>query len=571
MKTAHEWLAGGVGEWWPSVADHLWQATIFAFIVLGASLAIKRGPARLRHSLWVLASVKFIVPAGLFIFMAEQVGIDRSWFPGYQLNKLLLYGVTEPASAFVNSYEITVVVADSIQHNEIFCVLGLIWLAGSFAFLGVWVMRRRKFFRALKEGRTMQEGREWEALERAKASLPCNKDVRLLICSHKTEPAVCRVWKPVVLLPQAIAGHLNDAELESIMLHELVHVQRRDNLVGNLQMIVCALLWFHPLVWFISSKLFEERELACDEEVLKIRGGPETYASSILKVVRFSLGWRVAGVTGAGSSSNLRRRIENIMSTTTTKQGEAVWHRLLAGTLVAVALILMVCAGAYTRSSDANAAVTDPAIQETTAAHVAESKKSIDPAVAPEHNTTQGQSQPAQPPQPPQAPQPAQLPQPALPPQPAQAPPPPQNLDSESVPPAAPSAPTAPTAAAASTPPTPPVEPAPPTREKTKSKNKDKQKKDDKDKIKKGGLIEAPPPVYPPAAKEQRVGGNVTVEIVINEDGNVISAQPTSGPELLHGAAKDAALKARFRPTLVDGKPAKVAGALRYSFVVDKD
>ena len=53
---------------------------------------------------------------------------------------------------------------------------------------------------------------------------------------------------------------LDDDELEAIMLHELIHIQRRDNLTGNLQMALCALLWFHPLVWFISRKLFDERE-----------------------------------------------------------------------------------------------------------------------------------------------------------------------------------------------------------------------------------------------------------------------------------------------------------------------
>jgi protein TonB len=62
----------------------------------------------------------------------------------------------------------------------------------------------------------------------------------------------------------------------------------------------------------------------------------------------------------------------------------------------------------------------------------------------------------------------------------------------------------------------------------------------------------------------------VSVEIVIGEDGNVISARPVSGPELLQGAAKDAALKARFEPTLVDGKPAKVSGTMTYKFVLDE-
>jgi TonB family protein len=88
--------------------------------------------------------------------------------------------------------------------------------------------------------------------------------------------------------------------------------------------------------------------------------------------------------------------------------------------------------------------------------------------------------------------------------------------------------------------------------------------------VQKGKLIEAPNPVYPEEAKKQKVEGTVTVGIVIGEDGNVISARPTSGPELLHGAARDAAMKARFNPTLVNGKPAKVSGTMSYRFVLDE-
>ena len=84
-------------------------------------------------------------------------------------------------------------------------------------------------------------------------------------------------------------------------------------------------------------------------------------------------------------------------------------------------------------------------------------------------------------------------------------------------------------------------------------------------------MIEAPPPVYPEEAKKQKIQGLVTVAIVIGEDGNVISAKAKSGPEELRAAAETAAMKARFKPTTVDDKPAKVAGAMSYNFVSDKN
>jgi hypothetical protein len=60
--------------------------------------------------------------------------------------------------------------------------------------------------------------------------------------------------------------------------------RRRDNLTGVLHMIVEALFWFHPLTWWLGARLMEERERACDEEVLRLGNQPEDYAEGILNI-----------------------------------------------------------------------------------------------------------------------------------------------------------------------------------------------------------------------------------------------------------------------------------------------
>jgi len=560
---AHEWLATELTKWGPAAVDHLWQSTLFALLILAASMLVRRGSASLRHTLWLLALVKFVVPSSLIVFLIQQAGLDPSkvFSAGFGSRISLLQGIAEPVSSII--YEVTVVATTASSHNEIYCLAGLLALTGTTVFVAIWVKQRRRFFSALQQGSRVDHGRELEALARARNILNCKTSVTLVITPDKTEPAVCRVWKPVLLMPQAIADHLNDAELEAIMLHELVHVRRRDNLVGNFQMGVCALLWFHPLVWLISSRLFAERELACDEEVLQLRAAPDTYASSILKVVRFSLGWRVAGVTGAGSGSNLRRRIENIMKTNNTKRSVAVWHWLLAGSLVVLAVAVALAAGFTTRARALNAVVETQSVRAVDTNLVTDLIHPVDQV-----DGLQDKSKIVQPPQPPQPAQPLQSAQSNQPAQPAQL-----------TPPAPPSG-EASTGATAPIPPARPTEPspislaappAPPAKEKSKSKDKDKDKqKDEKRKVDKGGVVELPPPVYPVEARERKIQGEVKVAIVVGEDGRVVSAKATSGPEALQAAARDAAFKARFHPTMVNGKPAKVSGALSYSFVIDK-
>jgi len=83
-----------------------------------------------------------------------------------------------------------------------------------------------------------------------------------------------------------------------------------------------------------------------------------------------------------------------------------------------------------------------------------------------------------------------------------------------------------------------------------------------------GKAISKPQPVYPPIAKAARASGTVTVQIVVDETGKVISASAVGGHPLLQQAAVGAARQARFSPTLLSGQPVKVSGVITYNFVL---
>ncbi|HEY0079411.1 MAG TPA: TonB family protein [Pyrinomonadaceae bacterium] len=83
-----------------------------------------------------------------------------------------------------------------------------------------------------------------------------------------------------------------------------------------------------------------------------------------------------------------------------------------------------------------------------------------------------------------------------------------------------------------------------------------------------GKAISKPQPPYPAIARAARASGTVTVQIVVDEGGRVISAQAVSGHPLLQQAAVAAARQARFTPTLLSGQPVKVSGVITYNFVL---
>ena len=135
-----------------------------------------------------------------------------------------------------------------------------------------------------------------------------------VLCSREgsLEPGVFGLLRPVILVPEGITEHLSPEQFEAVLTHEVCHVRRRDNLAAAVHMLVEALFWFNPLVWWVGRQLTLERERICDDEVLQRSNDPAVYAEGILNVCRFYVESPlrcVAGVTG----SNLKQRIEEIM------------------------------------------------------------------------------------------------------------------------------------------------------------------------------------------------------------------------------------------------------------------
>ncbi len=80
--------------------------------------------------------------------------------------------------------------------------------------------------------------------------------------------------------------------------------------------------------------------------------------------------------------------------------------------------------------------------------------------------------------------------------------------------------------------------------------------------------VNLPQPPYPIIAKQAHVQGPVNIQILVSEEGKVISAQVVSGNAMLSSAARDAALRARFTPTILNGQPVKIQGVITYNFVL---
>jgi periplasmic protein TonB len=85
-----------------------------------------------------------------------------------------------------------------------------------------------------------------------------------------------------------------------------------------------------------------------------------------------------------------------------------------------------------------------------------------------------------------------------------------------------------------------------------------------------GTALNLPSPLYPDNARRMRISGIVSVDVVLDETGKVIFAQATRGPVPLRDAAVQAALRARFSPTMLSGRPVRVSGVINYNFALSQ-
>jgi bla regulator protein blaR1 len=199
-------------------------------------------------------------------------------------------------------------------------ILWALWLAGAAAVLLRWSIRWHRVQAICRSARPAER-----------------RNIKLLCSPHAAEPGVVGIFRPVMLVPEGLAERLSTQQWESVVAHEMCHIRRRDNLSAAIHMLVEALFWFHPLVWWIGARLVEERERACDEEVLRLGGDPEIYAESILKVCQFCLEPPLPCVSGI-SGADLQKRIAGIM-TRSIGRPLGIGKKLLLAALAAAALV----------------------------------------------------------------------------------------------------------------------------------------------------------------------------------------------------------------------------------------
>jgi bla regulator protein BlaR1 len=288
-----------------SVMAHLWQSTLCLLLAALLALVFRRASARIRHTIWTFASVKFLVPFSLFVLAGDYLGSLASPLTSPQVTVDIRW-LDRPLSLW------NLGALPAFLGGQTLVLLALVWALGT-AGLTAWRWKEwRALSRLARVSTRLDGGREVRLLRGITRSRTCPQQIEILQCDSTLEPGVLGIVRPKLLWPAGLSDRLSDPELESILAHEACHVDRRDNLSALVQVVVEHAFWFHPLVWWLGTRLVDARELACDEEVLQMGTDNHSYAEGILKVCGFYLRSPLTLVAGVGGS-DLAARIERIV------------------------------------------------------------------------------------------------------------------------------------------------------------------------------------------------------------------------------------------------------------------
>jgi beta-lactamase regulating signal transducer with metallopeptidase domain len=275
---------------------HLLYASVVG-ATAGVLTSIRGASATTKYWIWVVTAFNFIVPVA--------ATIDKAW--------ALHLRWAAPLSALGGP------IWDMTQGRTA-VVLATIWIAGTFAMLMRLISRLRR------EGLEAQIAHSLSVNDATSGFISDGIPVSFDASHHA--PAVVGIFYPCILLPIGIDRVLNQREFDAVLLHELAHARRRDNLIRLLYELSLCALWFHPLVWLAGGKMALYRELSCDESVIQRAHGTDLVAAlSKLAVPERALSLQ------ATASSHLSHRLAWLSGQLQVRRAESV---LLASLFAAV-------------------------------------------------------------------------------------------------------------------------------------------------------------------------------------------------------------------------------------------
>jgi beta-lactamase regulating signal transducer with metallopeptidase domain len=278
-----------------SLLHSFWQFSLIAILAVLVINLYKVKPAKHRYSIYlaslVICGLSFL---GTLFYLTELN-------PNYTLNHEVIF---------------TQLISSSVEQTKKIdypLVIVLFWIGGIILLSLKLIISLSYTYVKVNNEKLLNEDLS-KKLEVAKTNLGINKKISVFE-NHKISSPLTYGWlKPIILFPIGWVNQLTTEEVEQILLHEIAHIIRYDFIVNIVVAIINTLFYYHPAIWILNKKLNFERELACDEMVIKLQSNPLSYSKTLVKISEMSIAKNNGvALSFAKNKSELFKRIENIL------------------------------------------------------------------------------------------------------------------------------------------------------------------------------------------------------------------------------------------------------------------
>ena len=316
----------------------LWQGLLFAGAAGVVLVLTRKSTAALRYNLLCGGLFVFLVVSGFTFY--RELGAASAVPTGRAMG----IGGSVQAGADVQNADAGIgAVTDTGVKSGIDALVGyfnkhaaavvLIWaivfLARWVQLLSGWVYTQR-----IRHYKNRPAPGEWQQrLEQLLEKLGIGRTVSLLESALVKVPVVVGALKPVILVPMGMLAHLSAEQVESILLHELAHIRRKDYLFNFIQHIIDTLFFFNPALRWLSSLIRAERENCCDDIAIRETGSRRRLIEALVSFHEYGQSANRYALGFAAKENQVVRRVKRIVDKTnhSLNAGERV---LLMGGLV---------------------------------------------------------------------------------------------------------------------------------------------------------------------------------------------------------------------------------------------
>jgi beta-lactamase regulating signal transducer with metallopeptidase domain/Flp pilus assembly secretin CpaC len=312
IETLNQWGGNFLSFAWPM----LWQSSLLIVALLAFDFLFRRKVrASIRYALWLVVLVKLCVPPTLALPTSPAWWLHKT-SPPVLAKTEPHYTVTYDNAPLPEIPQAPLPVFVPPKPAMMNAAWLLVFSISISSALLLWLLVR--WWQITRQVRCAATSERLAALaDEAQKFVGMKFKVQVKMTANSMSPAVCGLFRPAILIPQSLAENFSDEQLRAVLLHELIHLRRRDVWVNFFQALLQIFYWWHPLVWLANARIRQVREEAVDDAVmLVLRDEAETYAPTLLEVAKLALNRPLAslGLVGILESRHaLRQRIERLV------------------------------------------------------------------------------------------------------------------------------------------------------------------------------------------------------------------------------------------------------------------